>query len=276
MLKKFFSFFLLSIFYFSLTSLSIKYIKCIDPIMVYLKDNIHLYEKDAINAFVSDFSVVPGKKGLEIDVDKSYDLMKKYGGFNEGLLVYKDIVPSISIFDIYDKYINSGNLDDSNVSFIFRINNSNYIKEIVSILKDKDVIGTFFLNDELIYDKELLVYLYLNNQEIEYYTDKYDFNKLRYIDIYVSSYISKNLSFCYDLKYDKDNIENCGFKRLHMVIPSITIYNRPFYEVSNNLRNGLIIDFNNNQILVKELRYIINYVRQKNYEIVSLKKLLEE
>ena len=276
MFKRIFSFFLLSILSFFLTTLSIKYIKYFDPLMIYLKENTHLYEKDAEDAVLNDFSMLPGRKGVEIDIDKSYNLMKKYGGFNEQLLVYKDIVPTISIFDIYDKYINSGNLDNPNISLIFKIDNYDFINEIVSILKDKDVIGTFFLNDELIYDKNLLIYLYLNNQEVEYYSDKYDFNKLRYIDIYVSSYISKNLSFCYDLEYNKTNIETCSFKRLHMVIPSLNINNHPFYEVSNNLKNGLIISFDNNQMLIKELRYIINYTRQKNYEIVSLKKLLEE
>ena len=89
MFKRIFSFFLLSILSFFLTTLSIKYIKYFDPLMIYLKENTHLYEKDAEDAVLNDFSMLPGRKGVEIDIDKSYNLMKKYGGFNEQLLVYK-------------------------------------------------------------------------------------------------------------------------------------------------------------------------------------------
>ena len=42
------------------------------------------------------------------------------------------------------------------------------------------------------------------------------------------------------------------------------------------IQNGKIIKFSNNNKVVYELNFIINYIRQNNYEIVSLKKLLEE
>jgi hypothetical protein len=202
--------------------------------------------------------------------------MKKYGGFNEGLLVYKDVNPDISISNIYDKYIYSGNLDDKEIAFIFKINDEIYIKDIVSILKEKEIVGTFFLNDELIYNKDLIIYLYLNNQEIEYYSDEYNFDELIDINIFISSYTSRNLSYCYNDSYNKSNIDICSLKRLHMIIPSINTYNYPFHEVKDNLNNGVIIKFEGNRIVVSELRHIINFIRQKNYEIVSLKKLLEE
>lgn len=276
MLKRFFSFFILSFISFSLTSLSINYIKSIDPVMVYLKDNADSYSVDAVNATINDFSIIPGKKGSSVDIDSSYHLMKKYGSFNEELLVYKDVIPDISISNIYNKYISSGNLDEREVSFIFKIDNNLYIKDIVNILKSKDIIGTFFLNEELIYDKDLIIYLYLNNQEIEYYSNNYDFNELKAINIYVSSYITKSLSYCYNDTYNKDNIDICSLKRMHMIIPSISTYDYPFYSIKNNISNGSIIKFEGNNSVVKELKHIINYIRQKNYEIVSLKKLLEE
>ena len=276
MFKRFFSFFILSIFSFIITSLFIKYIKLLDPIMFYLKDNQSYYNVDAVNATIDDFSMIPGKKGLVIDIDSSYSLMKKYGTFNEDLLVFKDVNPDISISNIYNKYISFGNIDKNEVSFIFKIDDDKYIKEIVSLLKEKEIIGTFFLNKELIYDKDLVIYLYLNNQEIEYYDLDYDFNLLRYASIFVSSYTSKSLSYCYNDSYNKSNITNCSLRRMHMIIPSISCDDYPFYEVKNKLSNGSIIKFESNKTVLYELRHIINYIRQKNYEIVSLKKMLEE
>jgi len=276
MLKRFFSFLLISGFYFFLTSLAINYIKSIDPLMLSLKENISYYEIDPVNAIIFEDSIVPGKKGVSIDVDSSYSLMRKYGSFNEGLLVYKEISPEITIANIYSKYISSGNYDEANVSLIFKVDDYNNVEEIVEILKAKDVIGTFFLNEELIYDKDLIIYLYLNNQEVEYYSDVYDFNKLNDINIYVSSYITKNLSYCYNDIYNKENIVNCSLKRVHMIIPSINTSIYPFHDVKKNISNGSIIKLDNNNVVVEELRHIINFIRQKNYDIVSLKKLLEE
>ena len=244
--------------------------------MIYLKENKSTFSYDAVNATFDGVSMIPGKKGMIIDVDESYSLMKKYGSFNDDLLVFKEIDPDISISNVYDKYISFGNLDKSEVSFIFKIDNNKYIKEIVSILKEKEIIGTFFLNKEFIYDKDLVIYLYLNNQEIEYYDTDYDFNLLRYASIFVSSYTSKSLSYCYNDIYDKSNITNCGLRRMHMIIPSISCDKYPFYEVKNSLGNGSIIKFDSSKTVLYELRHIINYIRQKNYEIVSLKKMLEE
>lgn len=276
MLKRFFSFFILSFISFSLTTLAINYIKSIDPLMIYIKENVLKYEVEPVDAHVDDLSVIPGQKGQIVDVDSSYSLMKKYGTFREELLIYKDVVPNVSISNIYNKYVYSGNQNKNDVSFVFKINNDFYIKDIVEILKSKDIVGTFFLSNELIYNKDIIIYLYLNNQEIEYYNNKYNFNELKEINIFFVNYISRSLRYCLNDVYNKDNIDICSMKRMHMIIPNINTYNYPFYDVVNNISNGSIIKFEGNRETVKELRHIINYIRQKDYNIVSLKKMLEE
>jgi len=152
MLKRFFSFFIfnfLSFLSFFLTTIAVNYIKALDPIMVSLNNNKSNYEVDFVNAVIDDVSIVPGRSGIKIDIDKSYNLMKKYGTYNEQLLVFNNYVPNISISNIYDKYINKGNSDKRLVSFVFKVEDTNYLEEIVYILKEKEVIGTFFIDDEV-------------------------------------------------------------------------------------------------------------------------------
>lgn len=282
MLRRFFSFFMflfLSFLSFFLTSLAVDYIKLLDPIMIYIKENKDSYEVDAIDACVSEMNVIPGKSGISVDVDSSYELMKKYGGYNENLLVFDNVTPNVSISNIYNRYISSGNISYKNVSFIFKVEDTNYLEEIVYILKDKDIIGTFFISDEVLRNnRDVLKLLYLNNQEVESLgiNNSYSYLSLNSISKYISGYISKSISYCYSDNYNNSILNACSKRKMHTIIPSINTLKYPYYDVKNKLSNGVIIKFDNNSRVVYELNYIINYIRQRDYDIVSLKKLLEE
>ena len=65
-----------------------------DPLMVKLNDIKKDYEVLPVNAIIDNDTIVPGKKGLEVDIDKSYEEMKLGGIFREESLIYKDILPS--------------------------------------------------------------------------------------------------------------------------------------------------------------------------------------
>ena len=52
--------------------------------------------------------------------------MKNYGSYNESLLVFDEVSPSISIDDYYDKYISSGNGVTTDIALIFTIEDSTY------------------------------------------------------------------------------------------------------------------------------------------------------
>ena len=101
--------------------------------------------------------------------------MKSYGGYNESLLVFDEVSPTISIEDYYDKYISSGNGLTTNIALVFAIYNSNYNygNEIINILNKEP--GNYI--KEIIYDVEKeIVRNNLNNdyEEIkEYIIRKY-------------------------------------------------------------------------------------------------------
>jgi len=270
-------FIFLSILSFSFTLFSISYLKNLDPIMKEIKNNISLYKVDSVNAYVDDLIVIPGVSGKDIDMDTSYKLMKNYGSFKKDLIVYNKSFPKISINNIYDKYVVSGNLDKKEVSLIFKIEDTNYLEEIIVILKDNAVIGTFFIDEEIFLEsKDVIDLLYLNNQDIEFLSKEYKLLNIEKFDYLLRNYINKTINFCYLDYYDKKTLNICSFKKMHTIIPSINTSNYPYYDIKNKLSNGSIIKLNNNSRVLYELDFIINFIRQKDYKIVSLKKLLSE
>lgn len=282
MFKKFFSFFLFAFFSllsFFMTTLMVNSLKELDPIMKEIEKNKSLYEIEPVNAYLEDSFVIPGTNGLKIDIQNSYKLMKKYGDFNDNLFVFYEISPIKSINNIYDKYISSGNKNKREIALVFKIKDTNYLEEIISILKEKEVIGTFFIDENLLNEnKDVVKLLYLNNQKIESLGNNnfYDVTNLEKTNAFLKGYINNSLSFCYSDEINNDILQVCRNRSLHTIVPSINTSKFPYYEIKNKLENGSIIKFDNNYNTVFELTYIINYIRQNNQKIVSLEKLLEE
>ena len=108
MFKKFFSIvgvMGLICFSFYYTHLATVVVKNNDPIMKKIINVSKTYTQKPVNATFSNNSIIPGVSGLEVDLDKSYESMKKYGAFNEDLVVLKSVTPLVSVSNIYDKYI---------------------------------------------------------------------------------------------------------------------------------------------------------------------------
>ena len=108
-----------------------------DPLMVKLNNIKKDYEVLPVNAIIDNDTIVPGKKGLEVDIDKSYEEMKLGGIFREESLIYKDILPSSSISNNKDKYIVKGNSNNEVsliVIYLNICNNNNMLVVIPSII----------------------------------------------------------------------------------------------------------------------------------------------
>ena len=121
MFKKFFSIvgvMGLICFSFYYTHLATVVVKNNDPIMKKIINVSKTYTQKPINATFSNNSIIPGVSGLEVDLDKSYESMKKYGSFNEDLVVLKSVTPLVSVSNIYDKYITRGNDRNNNIALI--------------------------------------------------------------------------------------------------------------------------------------------------------------
>ena len=269
--------FLLICFSFYYTENAVNIVKRNDPIMKEITKVSNIYETSSVDAVLVNNNIIPGKIGVKLDIDKSYNNMKKLGKFNSSLLEYIEVIPSISITNTYDKYIISGNKTSNKVSLIFKMNETSYIEEIIDILKNKGLKSYFFLDYKDINNKSIVNLLINNNMYISYLGNNNKFNKT---DLLVVSEILKKAKnkniYCYSEKEDKDILDICSKEKIHTIIPSINTVSNPYHDIRNSLERGSIIKLNNNKNTVKELRYIINYIKSKGYEIVDLDDLLKE
>ena len=96
-------------FSFIYTEKTVTVVKEFDDIMVQIKEQNDSYKVEAIDATVTSNTIIPGLSGSEIDIDKSYSKMKRYGKYNDKLLEYKNVKPNISLQNNINKYVIKGN-----------------------------------------------------------------------------------------------------------------------------------------------------------------------
>ena len=127
-----------------------------DLVMIKIKKEKKSLEEESINAKVNGEYLVPGYSGLVVDLDKSFNKMKKYGRYNESLIVFKESTPTISVDEYYDKYIVSGNGFTNYISLVFEITDKELLPKIKDILKENDVRATFFVDGLLLKEDNIL------------------------------------------------------------------------------------------------------------------------
>ena len=269
--------FVLICFSFYYTESAVNIVKRNDPIMKEIIKVSNMYEVGSVDAVLINNNIIPGKSGVSLDIDKSYSNMKKLGKFNSSLLEFKEVMPTVSVSNNYDKLIISGNKSINNVSFVFKIKNNKYIEEIIDILKSKGLYSYFFLDYDLINEPSVINLLINNNMYISYLGNNNEFNKsdLLVVREILNKYGNKTL-YCISEAFDNNIANICARENIHTIKPSIVGGINPYLEIRNNIESGSIIELTNNKSTIKELRYIINYIKSKGYKIVDLNTLLKE
>ena len=120
--------FFLLVFSFYYTNKVSNYLKDKDPIMIKIKYLEAKYNKNYLNATISNNTIIPGLSGSVIDINNSYLKMKKIKSFQENSLILKAIEPVISIKNNQDKYIISGNPNKKNIAILIKTNNLDILK----------------------------------------------------------------------------------------------------------------------------------------------------
>ena len=236
-------------------------------------------EEEAINAKVDGDYLIPGYNGLVIDLDESFTKMKGYGSYNDALLVFEEVEPNISIDDYYDKYISSGNGISTNISLVFTVDNSSYTDNLLNILKEMKVIGTFFLDGEYI-DKNtyFVTDAVVNGNEVEVlsYNNNYDELLFKASIDKVKTLTSTTPKYCY-ATYDNEEILNlCSKLSMHTIIPTLKLDSNIYSSAKGNLRSGSIISVKLTESNIAELKVLINYIKQRGFTLVTLDTLLNE
>ena len=264
---------------FFVTEKTANVVKDADTIMIEIKKKNDSVAYDAIDATIDGNTIIPGISGKEVDIDKSYDKMKRYGSYLESLLEYQLVAPQVSLSKNYDKYIISGNPTKNMVTFIFLVEESDDVEEVIKQLEKTNTPANFFLDGNW-FEKN-------NSKVLELIEDGYEVGNLSYgrnyqdssfvwMDTIIKKVGKQKNSYCYSEEENLQDLEVCALNRDHTIMPSIVIQNYPSKEVKEQLEPGSIIAFPINDTVIQELSTIIRYVESKGYKIVNLKEHLTE
>ena len=249
--------------------------KLSDDLLNEIKEKSSSYRILPKEAIINNNTIITGVNGKEVDIKKSYEEMKKVGYFNDKLLVYKTIVLD-NLKNNTDKYIISGNKDIKWVSLVFKAHDNDDIREIVNIFDEQKVRCTFFItsgflekNNNLVIDLLQKGYTIGNLSDNENYNDS-DFVWMK--TVLINTKFQK-YNYCYAEKQNKDILNICNIQKSYTIIPSVS-YNNPFVFVKNSLSEGKIMSLKINSETKKDILNIINYVKAKGYEMVSLEKMI--
>lgn len=107
------------------------------------------FEQPPVDAYIDDvWKKTPGRNGIKVNIDKSYEKMKDKGVFDESLLVYKEIPPKVKLADLQASPIYRGHPEKEMVSFLINVSwGTEYIPDILKTLNDHKVKATFLLKE---------------------------------------------------------------------------------------------------------------------------------
>ena len=232
------------------------------------------YTNKIVNVFKEKDPIMIKLKTYEnIDIDKSYQNMKKTGKFNKNLLVFQETNQDNNIKYSYKDYIES--LSSKNeISIVFIIKDTNNIINILNILNKKNINATFFLSKEIFDNSFDVIKLIINNgHQVELLSDKYSIYEVNKYNSMIRLISKEKLRFCINTDRDDNLLKSCISSKLYTISPKNN--NNTYLYIKNNLKNGLIILFDNSNKTIKELSININYILQKGKKIVLLKNVIE-
>ena len=277
-LKKFFSFigfftiFVATFIYSEYTSMVVKEY---DDIMIKIREEAPKQRKEKIEGVIDDGYFTPGINGFEVDIQKSYQNMRKIGVYSEKYLIYKDIKVIDSIKNNCQKKIKTANTKKNMVGFIFLVKEDDDITNILYKLKNNNITATFFLDNNWIYDNEDLLYKIIDyKNDIGLLGDNNSYNNVDYffLESKVDKIRKKDYGFCLT---NISEYENCLVNN-NLLIEPVIINNNYYVNLKKNLKSGLIIAFDVNSNMKEELQIMINYVKSKGLDISNLSNLLKE
>jgi len=248
-----------------------------DPLMSEIKEKEAKYHIEATNAEIIDNTIRSGQKGKEIDTEKTYTNMKKYGAYNESLTVLKETSPAISIEKYYDKYVVGGNQKNKTISLLFIIKEETNIQTIIKILNQKKVVGTFFIEGSFL-EKNIRILKNIKDHEFELlsYQGEYKEPFFKTALSYLESITGHTPKYCYTDKENEELLKLCKKLNLHTIKPSITLENNIYKGVKEHISNSIMLAIEIIPETEKELPIVIDYIKEKGYKLVSLEQLLQE
>ena len=266
---------LFTIFSFYYTDKIVEFSKKQDPIMISILNVKEEKEIEPVNGVLSNDTMSVGQSGLKVDVDTSYEQMKKLKEFNENLLEYISIKPNIAKKDNYEKLIIGSNTKEKKISLVFQLDSLDKLDQISYILTLNNISATFFIDGKILEDNIIKVKnIFDDNLKLGLYgyNNSYNGSSLRYSQ----GLINNNASYSnYCLYKNKEFLDTCASFKINTIRPEVVEKN-VYNHFKENKIQGLIYQIVLSNSNLRELNSSIIYLKQKGYAIVSLDDLLKE
>lgn len=162
---------ILFIFSFLYLKNSVYVIRENDSLMKTLKEKQNVYNKEPIDAIITNHTMIPGISGRKINLTKSYNKMKSINSFKESLLVFDYVKPNKSINNIHDKVILSGNPNINKISLLTNEDNRYCYTTNLDINKDCLKNNKYTIHIEKITNNHLMKVKELVKNGVIFYLD---------------------------------------------------------------------------------------------------------
>lgn len=208
------------------------------------------YETEPVDAKIEANTIIPGRYGKKVNVEKSYMNMQDFGLFNANFLTYDLVKPKKSLDDNKDKYIISGNKYRRYISLIIEDNTD--LKKFLDVNQIK--YNLMAKRDTVIDKKNNYIFSELDEEKFIPFTKK---TKAPYLCL-----------------KDYTDIELCKKYGFYILSPSIVIDD---YNINSSLKK---IDAGS-IILVKELSSdnmykLLNRLNYKGLSSTFISKIIDE
>ncbi|MCP8616475.1 polysaccharide deacetylase family protein [Salirhabdus salicampi] len=269
-----------------------------DPLYNRIVENAANYEKEPKNAKIDKvWKKMPGLNGLEVDIKKSYKKMKQNGGFDEKLLVFKEIEPEVKFSDLPAAPVYRGHPEKEMVSFAVNVAwGEEHVPDMLKTLNDGDVKATFFIDGKWAQQNlDLVKMIKEEGHEIGNHGYNHpDFSRLSSQQIYEQ------------VKRTNDILEGITGKKPKLFAPPAGSFNEEVVKVVDNFEMetilwtvdtvdwkkpskraminrvmkkvdaGSIILMHPTEVTKKALQELILNIKQKEYKMSTVSQLLTE
>ena len=241
-----------------------------DEIMIKIKEFSKEHNINYQNAIIDNDLIIPGSTGKAVNINASYKAMKKINSFSPTLIIYDKVYPEISIYNNYHKYIINGRTDNKNIALIYILTNDKTLDNILNIEEITNTKINFFIDSNFLNNNINIIEKIKENEIYNYgQMGKYTKDNLIITNNIINNKANNKSIYCLFINKNQQSLNNCANNKMLSLYPKLNIN---LSNIKNNLQNGNLILIENTM----ELKQIIEYIKSKGYNIVSLSDIINE
>lgn len=263
-----------------------------------IKKKSSTYQLKAEDAYIDRvWKKTPGRNGRKVNIEKSYQKMKKDGVFEASLLVYDEISPEISLKDLPPAPIFRGHPEKEMVALMINVSwGTEYIPAILKILKEENVKATFYIEGQWAKNNKEFVEMI---QEESHLIGNHAYNHpdmAKISDDDIQTQIKKTNDVIHAItgespvwfappsgSYNQRVVEIADSLKMETILwtvdtidwqnPSVSVM---INRVMENIHPGATVLMHPTEVIAEGLDQLIIQIKEQGYELGTIEKLLSE